>query len=424
MGLFETILSALRDLRLRFFRSALATLGIVFAVASVLSMISISDGARRDTLERIAALGVDNLIIRSVKPVRQEAQSSTEDREAAYVLSYGIRRIDLRHLREHLPGLLRSVGLKTLRQRLFTTASPQTFELNVTATEPDYLPITRSRVLEGRFITDTDQSAKNMVCVVGVEAARRIFNFQPAVGSSMRIGRYWFDVVGIIENPANLRESGGDDINSGVYIPLTVAESRFGDFQYILEAGGRQSTSVELHGMILQLADDGMVVPVSARIESYLDKTRKRKDYDMIVPLQLMKQKADAQRNYAIVMATIAAISLLIGGIGIMNIMLANVSDRRKEIGTRRALGARRIDIVAQFLLEAATLTTLGGLVGLLLGWLVSTLITQQAGFPTHISTWSIALSLGVSSVSGLVFGYWPAHTASRVNPIEALRSD
>jgi putative ABC transport system permease protein len=424
MGIIETILSALRDLSLRKFRSGLATLGIMFAVASVMAMISISDGARRDMLNRIAALGVDNLIIRSIKPVQKESQESTEDRQKDFILSYGLRRIELKHLRDSLPNLKRSIGIKTLRQPLFTSANPRTFELNVMATEPDYLPITRSSIVRGRFFTHTDQEAKQMVCVLGVDAARKLLTYHEPLGASIRIGTFWFEVVGLISNTANLRESGGDDINNAIFIPLSTAELRFGDFQYTLETGGRQSTSVELHGAIIQLENDEYISATAERIDSYLEKSRKRKDYELVVPRQLMKQKADAQRSYTIVMATIAAISLLIGGIGIMNIMLANVSDRRKEIGTRRALGARRIDIISQFLFEAATLTTLGGIVGLGLGWLVSTVITKQAGFPTYISPWTIALSLSVSSMSGLVFGFWPAHTASKVNPIEALRSD
>jgi putative ABC transport system permease protein len=425
VGFFETILNALRDLRLRKFRSGLATLGIIFAVASVMAMISISDGARRQALDQITKLGLDNIIVRSVKPVKNETQSSSDQRgDQQWVLKYGLKRRDVDHIRETYPMIRRVVPVKALRFPVFVSGIPQQTELSILATNAEYMPATRTRLVQGRFLTPVDETSRERVCVLGTKAARKVFAYNAPMGADVRVSDVWYRVVGIVENEAELKDAGGDDINNSVFIPMSTAYMQHGDITRNYQSGSFETSEVELHSLIVQVTDDNAVLSTAKRLESYFTQGREKKDWQLTVPLQLMKQKAQTQSIFTIVMASIAGISLVIGGIGVMNIMLANVTERRKEIGTRRALGASRRDVILQFLCESAVLTTLGGLVGLGLGWVLADAVSRFADWPTYISPWTVALSLSVSSISGLFFGLWPAHVASQVNPIEALRAD
>jgi putative ABC transport system permease protein len=423
MNFYHTLLTALRDLSSHKFRAALATIGIVFGVASVQAMISISEGARRETLARIAILGVDNLIIRSVKPPKEEPRGG-DTQQQRQIADYGLKRKDLRYIKQSFPGVRHIVGGRNPRREIFSPGVRTRSDITVIATESDYLRITRSSVIKGRWFNWLDEEKKAMICVVGQGVIRKLFEYREPVGSSIRIGNDWFTVIGVLHNSAALKDAGGDDINNQIFIPLTTSHSRYGDISQKSEAGSYEMLNIELDLIAIQLSDEHDVVPTSKRLENYLRLTHKQKDYDLLIPMELMRQKAATQRIFTVVMASIASISLLVGGIGIMNIMLANVSDRRKEIGTRRALGARRVDIVRQFLLEAATLTTLGGLAGVAVGYALARSISYWAQWPTIIEPGTILLSLGVSCVSGLAFGFWPAHQAAKVNPIEALRSD
>jgi putative ABC transport system permease protein len=248
--------------------------------------------------------------------------------------------------------------------------------------------------------------------------------------------------VGVLDNRAALKAAGGEDINRCVFIPLATATALYGDLSYRQSAGVREAVRVQLDAIALQMDDQEAVLPTKDHLELYLGKTHKQADFSLQVPLELMRQKEAESRTFAIVMASIAGISLLVGGIGIMNIMLANVYDRRKEIGTRRALGARRRDILWQFLFEASVLTSLGGLFGAGIGYVLTgiqinwwnaeqarfvaqTVITHvTGGWPAIFTSWSAILGVGVSCVVGIVFGLWPARQAAKVNPIEALRSE
>ncbi len=421
MNFSQTLLTAVRELLLHKFRSALAALGVIFGVASVMAMLSIGEGARRQTFERIAILGLDNLIIRTEKPQRQAADADKNQQQ--YTNKYGLTRNDLAHFRDTFLGLRYATGSRIAHQDIHPGPGRQAMDLLVLAVEPDYLHVTRSNIPRGRFITPYDQTNHKMVCVLGVGAAKQIYTFAEPLGQSLRIGDDWYEVVGLLQNVANLKDAGGDDINNVVFIPLASHQSRHGDINVNRDAGTYESATVELDAIALQLDNEDDVLPTSKRLEVYLKQTHKKNDYKLIVPIELMAQKAATQRIFTIVMSSIASISLLVGGIGIMNIMLANVSDRRREIGTRRALGARRLDIVRQFLLEAATLTTSGGLVGIAVGYGLALAISSWASWPVTITWPAVALALFVSCASGLIFGFWPAWQAAKVNPIEALRA-
>ncbi len=422
MNLYEVIRVALLDLALHKFRSALATIGIIFGVASVMAMISISEGAKRETLGRIARLGVDNIIAKTVKPSVTDSGASNKQ-ERQWQAEYGILRRDLEHVRTTFKEVRHVVGIRNMRMNLYAPSGRQ-LDLAVIATEPDYLRITRSGISRGRFLTELDQDNYAKVCVIGSDAARKLFVYNDPIGQGVRIAGDWYNVVGILDNSAAVKDAGGDDINNQVFIPLRTARARYGDVSSQAQSGTYENVKVQLDQIAMQMTDSDLVQATATRLENYLRTTHKRKDFTLLVPLELMRQKVATQRIFTIVMASIASISLLIGGIGIMNIMLANVYDRRKEIGMRRALGARRKDIQRQFVFEAATLTSLGGMVGVALGYAGAWGVSRYANWPTSVTTISIVLSLTVSCLTGIVFGLWPARQAARVNPIEALRAD
>ena len=422
MSLFETLRLALINLALHKFRSLLAALGIILGVASVECMISIVEGAKQESLARFHVLGVDNITLNSVKPSKSEKKKS--DNENSWGADeYGLLRRDLDHIRRTFPMVRLAVGLRNMRATLYSrTGRP--LEAQVLATEPEYLVITRSSIAQGRFLTDLDDVQHKRVAVVGVEAARKLLGFQDPMNSSVQINGNWYRIVGVLENRAALKAPGGEDINNCVFIPLGTARALYGDVSYRRERGTMEYVKVQLDGIAIQLDETSAVVPTAMRLQNYLGKTHRDKDYNIQVPLELMQQKEAETRTFAIVMGSIAGISLIVGGIGIMNIMLANVYDRRKEIGTRRALGARRRDIIYQFLFEASTLTSMGGLFGAMLGYLCTPLIRYYAHWPTIFNGWSAVLGIAVSCFVGIVFGLWPAYQAAKVNPIEALRSE
>ena len=418
MNFFETLGVALRDLSMHKFRSGLAALGIIFGVASVEAMVSISEGAKTEALGRITALGVDNILIRSVKPAQASQGTGGQSRS---VLSYGLLRRDLEHVRISCEPRY-ALGSRNMRTKIYTPTGRE-LDVTVIATEPEYMALTRSRMQQGRFLSAADQRDYGQVAVLGIQAARKIYGFDNPMGQLLRVAQDHFRVVGILDNEAAVKDAGGDDINNMVFIPLSTARAVSGDVSRQSSSGQSEVTEIQLDSIALQLPNAEMVPAVAARLENYFAQTHKQKDYQFLVPFELMRQKAATQRIFTIVMASIAALSLLIGGIGIMNIMLANVYDRRKEIGTRRALGARRADIMGQFVLEAATLTTLGGIAGVGVGYGLALAISTFAQWPTVISPLAIVLGLAISSLVGIVFGYWPARTAARTNPIEALRA-
>ena len=420
MNLVQPIFTAWRDLMLHKFRTALATLGVIFGVSSVVAMLSISEGARRQSLENIAALGVDNITVVSVKPTKlKKAQGG----ERGGLFNYGLTRQDLEHIRNTFTGVRNAVGMRDMRSQLFSSTGNE-LDVRVITTEPEFLNVTRSGIRRGRFLTWMDQEHRKTVCVLGRDAARQLFRYEDPMGREVKLSGHWYRVVGVLENTASLKVAGGADINSYIFVPLRTAQVLGGDVSVTRKPGGYEAFKLELDGILLQADSVSSVEAIARRLRNFLTRTHRDPDYEMMVPLELIRSAAKSQRIFSIVMASIAGISLLVGGIGIMNIMLANVTERRREIGTRRALGARRIDIILQFLIESATLTGLGGLSGVALGYALSEAVGRYAGWPVCVTPLSVILGMVVSCVVGVIFGLWPAYQAARVRPIEALRSE
>ena len=263
--------------------------------------------------------------------------------------------------------------------------------------------------------------------MIGSNVKRKLFQLgdQEVIGSNIRVETMVLKVIGVLENDngTNYPELGSP--NDMILIPSTTSEALFGDYAYSTESGGVKVTMIDYDVLLVKVAELEHIGNTAKRISNYLEKTHaKVKDWDLVVPLDLLKQREATQNIFTIVMSSIAGISLIVGGIGIMNIMLASVFERRKEIGTRRALGAQKSDILFQFLIETVVLTTSGGILGILLGVGISQVITMYANMPTVYSWWSMAASLLISSLVGVIFGTYPAWQAAQQNPITVLRAE
>ncbi|MEM7167842.1 MAG: ABC transporter permease [Planctomycetota bacterium] len=414
----RNVMLGIKNLLLHKLRSLLTMLGVVFGVGSVIAMLAVGEGASKEALEEIRKLGSHNIILHSQKPV-DEVNENTRRRLSIYGLTYD----DEARIRATFDSVKRTVPVKIIRQdgRL----KSRTLELRVVATTPDWFDLVPRPVLAGRVLTERDIRARSDAVVITEYGARRLLATENSIGSNLRLGGQYFEVVGIVQS-----ESGqsGDlqtpDQEVDAYIPLNVARERFGDTITRRSAGSRSRERVELHQVIVEV-DDHLDVPATATgIEAMLERFHKNIDFRLSVPLALLRQTQATQRVFNVVLGSIAAISLLVGGIGIMNIMLASVTERTREIGIRRAIGAKRRQIVGQFLIETIVLSTVGGLIGILAGVGIPSLITYFTEMPTSIPVYAIFLSVGISMGVGMLFGIYPALRAARLDPIVALRHE
>jgi putative ABC transport system permease protein len=416
--LMRNVRLGIKNLRLHKLRSLLTMLGVVFGVSSVIAMLAVGEGASKEALEQIRKLGSNNIIIRSAKPVKEES------REVRIRMSiYGLLYEDVERITGSFSSVRRIVPAKLVQQE--GRLGSRTLELRVVGTTPEWFDLVQRPVAAGRVMTGSDNDQRRNVVVLTEHGARRLLATENTIGQNLRVGGGVFEVIGIVQSESGF---GGDiqtpDQDVDAYIPLEVARERFGDIFTRRAAGARIRELVELHQIIAEVATLEEVESVSAGIESLLGRFHKKDDYRVSVPLALLRQAEATKRTFNIVLGSIAAISLLVGGIGIMNIMLASVTERTREIGIRRAIGAKRKQIVGQFLIETVVLSTTGGLIGIGIGLLVPWLITSFAGMPTVVKPWSLVLSLGISMTVGILFGIYPAFRAAELDPIEALRHE
>ena len=382
-------------------RSGLSILGVVFGVAAVVAMSSVGEGARRETLAQIEALGIDTVTVRSRPTAESEA-------------ALGLRSQDADSVRRVVPGV-RAVAPVRLAE-LEADAGSRSAGVTVVGATPSYREATRLDLARGRFLADLDVSDRKRVAVLGQAVAARLFPLQSPLGESLRIGGDWFQVVGVLEGRASPRGRGAvvraRDLNRCVIVPLPSLDH------------GLDAREGGVDEIVFRVSTPEEVVPAAAVARSLLHRATGGASLEVVVPREILRQRERAQRVFNVVTGAVAAISLLVGGIGIMNIMLASVAERTREVGIRRALGARRRDVAAQFLVESSLLTLAGGVLGSLLGLGGSLLIQGLAGWPTAIHPLMLVVALLVALLVGIGFGLYPAWHASQLEPMTALRRE
>jgi len=268
------------------------------------------------------------------------------------------------------------------------------------------------------------------VCVITTGLARRLFPYQDPLKHAVKIDAFYYQVVGIVQErsqPEQRSQAGkmeGQPLDNNVYIPLNTSRTRFGEVLIRRSAGSFEAEEVQLHQVTVQMRDLAAVETADPQIKTMLSRFHDQNDYEIIVPLQLLRQAEQTKRIFNIVLGSIAAISLLVGGIGIMNIMLATVTERTREIGIRRALGAKKADITMQFLVETVVLAVGGGLIGVLVGITTPILVSHLTTMKTIVTLWSVLLAFSISGAVGIIFGLYPAKAAANLDPIEALRHE
>jgi putative ABC transport system permease protein len=422
----RSLVLALRSLWLHKLRSLLSVLGIIIGTGAVIILMAFGEGSMQDALEDIKRMGATNIIIRSVKP---PDDSSTQRRTmiAAYGLTYGDYERFLT-----IGSVIRRVPMRIFPKEIVHLEN--TTNGRVVATLPEYQEVNKLDLASGRFLTQDDDHYMLNFCVLGSHIADKLFPFEDPLGQSVRIEHYFYKVVGVLKDRMPTGGSGGsqaaEDFNNDVYLPLGTCKARFGEKIYNRQSGSRSGEMVQLSQVTLTVTDMDKVRPAGDVVRELLDRYHLKRDWAVTIPLDRLEEAERAKDRYTMLLAVIALISLLVGGIGIMNIMLATVTERTREIGIRRALGAKRRDITLQFLIEAMVQTTLGGLVGVVGGlglvfavpllwkWIV------RANLPAVVNVDSIFYSLGVSIAVGVFFGFYPAWKASRLDPIEALRHE
>ena len=409
---FSDIFQALANLRAQKTRTLLTALGIVFGVGSVIGMLAIGSGAKEESLRFIEQLGVRNILVDSRQATSQEELNQRRRS------SPGLSQRDVRILEANIEALETLSPRRSLHPaRVLPKPSRDLPELF--GVRPSYAIIHSLRLAEGKFFDESDDASSATVCVLGESAKVSIFGYAPAIGKAVKVNDTWLEVVGVLSEQimAGSQSSGGamQDINNVVYTPLNTMQYRFWD----------QSSQMkdELDGIEMRLKPDANSVEVAKVVVAVLNQTHHNtQDFTVTIPAALLAQQQRTQTIFTYVMVAIAAISLLVGGIGIMNIVLATVMERTREIGIRRSVGARRFDIVRQFLTESVLISMGGGLLGIAFGFFLAWLIAYTAEWKTIVAPASVIIAFSVSVGVGVVFGIYPAVKASRINPIDALR--
>ncbi|MFO0927969.1 MAG: ABC transporter permease [Gemmataceae bacterium] len=408
-------------------RAFLSVLGIIIGTGAVIALMAFGEGSMQDALDDIKRMGATNIIIRSVKPPDDSAST-----RRTRVAMYGITRGDFERI-----ATLQQSGTVTrlVPMRVFPVEVRRLARMHngrAVGTTPEYAEVNQLELAAGRFLVHEDDLRMLNVAVIGSGVAATLFPFGDPLGETVRLGSHFYRIVGVIKNRMPTGGTGGsqaaEDFNNDVYIPLETCRARFGETIAIRQSGTFMREQVVLSQVTLTVSEIDKVRPTGDVIRELLQQHGKP-DWAVTVPLDRLEEAERAKSRYQMLLVLIASISLLVGGIGIMNIMLATVTERTREIGIRRALGAKRRDITMQFLIEAVVQTSLGGLLGAIAGISVVFLVpwataVWEVYLPAKLHVPSIFLSLAVAVTVGVLFGWYPAKRAAMLDPIEALRHE
>ena len=417
--LFDIILLSLHSLSVHLVRSALTMLGIVFGVCSVSIMLAIQAGASKEAQDRLSVLGSNNVIINSIEP---EMESSGDSKRGGLTLKkYGVKDTDLKCIVDNVPGIEDYATVHKVKARYYCIGDRRRFSL-VMGVTPNYADILNLQITQGRFISTVDNLHKKAYCVITKILARKAFGCMNPVGNTVRLKGQPFEIIGVIDFIPSKLGISEEDIP--VFIPKSTKEAKFGRVNVNWHEGTMISDDVEIDQLILRMKDEAAVLKASPIITAIMEKKHDKLEYAILIPLQLIMAKAEQQKLWDMIFVAIASISLIVGGIGIMNIMLASVTERTREIGVRRALGAKKRDIIIQFLFEAMTMTTLGGLIGITIGYFTPPLLEDTVEVTPIVSIPMLFGPFLMAVVVGIISGLYPAMRAAALDPIEALRHE
>jgi putative ABC transport system permease protein len=407
MNLRDALRSAFENLATHTLRSILTMLGMIFGVGAVIAMLSIGEGAEREAMAMIERLGVRNILVRDIDMRDEDLQEVRET-------SLGVSQRDATAIADAVPGVELTCPRVTVIP-YSVLSNGRTVKATAHGVGSVFADLTNLTVAEGRFLDKRDEAEHAQVCVIGDGIRRELFGYEEPIGRVVKVNDLWLEVVGILSG------SGGSSVQGvavgstdlDIYLPASTAIRKL----------DLPALEAPLDEIIVRLDADASPTEAAKLVEQLLDRLHGgEEDFELVVPEALLEQSRKTQRLFNIVMGAIAGISLLVGGIGIANIMLATVFERTREIGVRRAVGAREVDIRTLFLMESFTISVLGGLVGVAMGVIISKVVAASAGWSTVVTAWSVILAFGVSMAVGIGSGLYPALRAAKLNPIDALR--